>query len=223
MVVVVSFCIVSYLGQMANFENQRDSEYQRHAREVSTLIKDSSKNLRQIVETIPFLENMSSALREDNGENVKLVFDQHWPLLQFHNKVEFVRFYSTSGQLTASWGIYESSTCEFDAVSGCEEDALTSWVDTANQIEQPLSPILCKDRCEQLIIAPILVHGEKTGVVAMGVSLADAFLKFKSISDADIGLFVKPQEDFSNDSNTLMPDWGVRIIALTNRKINLEA
>ena len=89
LVVVVSFCIVSYLGQMANFEKQRDSEYQRHAREVSTLIKDSSKNLRQIAETIPFLESMSAALRVNNGENVKLVFDQHWPLLQFHNKVEF--------------------------------------------------------------------------------------------------------------------------------------
>lgn len=222
LVVVISFCIVSYLGQMTNFESQRDSEYQRHAREVSTLIKDSSKSLHQIVETIPILEGMGAALRVNNGKNIKLIFDQHWPLLQFHNGVEFVRFYSTSGRLIASWGVYESSTCEHDAMLGCEEDAMNSWVDTVNQTEQPLNPILCKDRCEQLIIAPLLVQGEKAGVVAMGVSLADAILKFKSISDADIGLLVKPQEDFSNNDNTLMPDWGVRIIALTNRQINLE-
>ena len=222
LVVIVSFCIISYLDQMSSFENNQDRVYQRHEREVALLIKNSSQSLRQIVQMIPFLDSMSAALRMNNGENVKLVFDQHWPLLQFHNGVEFVRFYSKSSQLIASWGVTESGVCEHNTILDCEEDVMHSWVNNVNQSELPFSSILCKDHCMQLIIAPLLVEGKSIGVVAMGASLADVVLRFRNMSAADIGLFIVTEAASSNYDDTLMNDWGVRVVALTNKKANLE-
>ena len=43
--VVMMFCFISYLGLMANFDNQRDVEYRRYSREINSLIKNTSQNL----------------------------------------------------------------------------------------------------------------------------------------------------------------------------------
>ncbi len=220
-VMVVSFCTVSYLGQMANFENMQDTEYQRHVREVNALIKNSSQNLHQIVETIPFLEGMAAAMREDNGENISHVFDRHWSLLQFNNGVEFVHFYNKSNQRIASWNIHEPVLCGQNARFDCANDAILRWVNHVNQYEKPASPLFCVESCKQLIIAPLLVEGEKVGVVAMGVSLADTFLRFKSITETDIGLFIKHHKSFNNQNDTVMSAWDIRVTALTNKKKNI--
>ncbi|MDH5553391.1 MAG: GGDEF domain-containing protein, partial [Nitrosomonas sp.] len=71
--VVLLFCTISYLGLMENFDNQRNAEYQRYEREVDTLIKSSSQELRQIAEMIPFLEDMSKVLHKGDKERINTV------------------------------------------------------------------------------------------------------------------------------------------------------
>ena len=104
--VVLLFCTISYLGLMDNFKNQRNAEYQRYEREVDTLIKSSSQDLRQVAEMIPFLEDMSKALHKGDKDRINAVFDQHWSLLQFHNGIELVRFYNRSN---FNWIFYIST------------------------------------------------------------------------------------------------------------------
>lgn len=212
--VVLLFCTVSYLGLMANFDGQRDAEHQRNAREVDTLIKNSSQGLRQVAEMIPFLDNMGVALSEGDAAKINSVFDRHWALLQFHNGVEFVRFYSRTNQLIASWetlrpALYDTET-------------MLTWVMNVNLQEEPISPLLCRKNCIQSIVAPLLVEGKNAGVVVIGISLADAFLGFKSVSGADVGLFINDQEDILAHDDSQVPEWNIRITALTNKKINLE-
>ncbi len=212
--VVLLFCTVSYLGLMDNFENQRNAEYQRYDREVDTLIKSSSQDLRQIAEMIPFLENMSKVLNKGDKESINAVFDQHWSLLQFHNGIELVQFYSRSNQLVADWEIFDSNLYN--------HEAMQNWVEEVNLKEQPISPLLCRISCIQFFVGPLLVESKNAGVVVIGISLADAFLRFKSVSGADVGLFVNEQDGDPNQSDMLIPNWGKRLTALTNKQKNLE-
>ena len=92
--VVMLFCFISYLSLMTNFDNQQDTDYMRYSLEINNLIKNTSQNLHQLAEIIPFLDGMKTALRMNDGEGIHKVFDQHWTLLQFHNGVEFVYFYN---------------------------------------------------------------------------------------------------------------------------------
>ncbi|MDP1558797.1 MAG: EAL domain-containing protein [Nitrosomonas sp.] len=213
--VVLLFCTVSYLGLMANFESQRDSEYQRYAREVDTLIKNSAKDLRRMAEMIPFLDDMGEVLLEGDTEKINSIFNRHWSLLQFHSGVEFVRFYNNTSHLIANWDISEPNEHK--------NETLLSWVQNVNLKEQPVSPLLCRKSCTQFIVAPLLVGGKNSGVVVIGISLADAFLGFKSVSGADVGLFIsEPDGGASRQDEALIAEWGVRITALTNKEKNLE-
>jgi len=212
--VVMLFCMVSYYGLMVNFENQREVEFQRYEREVDALIKNASRDLRQMAEMIPFLDGMNDALRHSDKEKINQVFDRHWALLQFHKGIELVRFYNQSNQTIAYWNVLSVDT----GVT----DIMHSWVQSVNIREQPISPILCRKNCMQFIVAPLLVGGENAGVVVIGISLADMLLGFNLVTNTDIGLFVKERSMAATSDGVLISDWGVHITALTNKKKNLE-
>ncbi|WP_242447349.1 bifunctional diguanylate cyclase/phosphodiesterase [Nitrosomonas supralitoralis] len=198
---------------MANFDSQRETEYRRYAREVNNLIINTSQNLYQLAEMIPFLDGMKEALLINDSENIDSVFDPHWTLLQFHNSVEFIHFYDPLNQLSASW---DSLATNID-----DNILLSTWVSQVNQSERPINPLLCQESCIQYIVAPLLVEGKKSGVVVMGISLADALLAFKRVSGADIGLLITEQDNLMQNDFAVL-HWNIHISALTNKAINLE-
>lgn len=211
--VVMLFCFVSYLGLMANFDNQREDNYRRYSREVNSLIQNTSQNLYQLAEMIPFLDGMKKPLLMNDEEAISNVFDSHWALLQFHNSVEFIHFYNPSNQLSASW---DSLATNID-----DSILLSNWVRQVNQSERPINPLLCRESCIQYIIAPLLVEGKKVGVVVMGISLADVFLAFKRLSGADMGLLIKEQDNLKQGDSDFW-HWDIYISALTSKERNLE-
>lgn len=210
--VVILFCFISYLSLMDNFDNQRRIEYKRYSKEINSLIKNTSKNLFNLAETIPFLDGMRSALLINDSNRISNVFDTHWALLQFHNNVEFVLFYNSFNQLNAGWDNLD--------VHITEKDLISTWVSQVNQSEKPFSPLLCKESCIQYIIAPLLIEGKKIGIVVMGISLADVMLAFKSITGADIGLLIKEPESAILQKDYDFLQWKVYAPALTNKERN---
>lgn len=213
--VVLLFCTVSYLSLMKNFEDLRDRQYNRYSREIDGLIKKTSRDLGQLAEMIPFLDKMSESLLTGDGKIISEVFDQHLALIQFHNGVEFIHFYNQSNHLTAHWEIVG------EHIQAKEE--MISWVSSVNELERPINPLVCEKSCMQFTIAPLLVDGQKVGVVAIGISLADALLAFKRMSGADIGLLLYNQEEDQEFPDALhISQWDTRIIALTNIERNYE-
>ncbi len=211
--VVMLFCFVSYLSLMANFDNQREDDYRRYFREVNSLIQNTTQNLYQLAEMVPFLDGMKKALLMNDEEIINNVFDAHWALLQFHNSVEFIYFYNPSNELSASW----------DSLATNIDDGilLSDWVRQVNQSERPINPLLCRESCIQYIVAPLLVAGKKAGVVVMGISLADVLLAFKRLSGADMGLLVKEPDSLQNGDSDFLR-WNIYISALTGKERNLE-
>ncbi|SFE60842.1 EAL domain-containing protein [Nitrosomonas sp. Nm166] len=210
--VVALFCFISYLGLMANFDNQRDTDYRRYSREIDNLINNTSQNLYQLAEIIPFLDSMKKVLLTNDGESIDRAFDQHWALLQLHNNVEFVYFYNQFNQFNAGWDNLESRLNE--------NGLLLEWVSQVNQSEQPINPLLCRESCIQFIVAPLLVEGRKVGAVVLGISLADVLLAFKRIFSADIGLLVEKQSHSPHQDDLDISPWDVQISALTNKDRN---
>lgn len=210
--VVTLFCFISYLSLMHNFNNQREVEYSRYTREISSLIKNTSKNLFNLAEMIPFLDGMKGALLINESGLIKKAFDAHWALLQFHNNVEFIYFYDSQNRFNASWDSLD--------IHVTDQSLILEWVSQVNQNELPINPLLCIDSCIQYIVAPLLVQGEKAGIVVMGISLADALLNFKSITDVDIGLLIKKHETVLPQNNIDLPQWNVHISALTDKDKN---
>lgn len=211
--VVMLFCFISYLSLMHNFNSQREIEYNRYRLEINSLIKNTSRNLSNLVEMIPFLGGMRSTLLIHDSEQIKHVFDAHWALLQFHNNVEFIRFYNSQSQFSASWDSMD--------IHIADEALIASWVRQVNQSELPIHPLLCTESCIQYIVAPLLVDGKKAGIVVMGVSLVDMLLSFKSITGADIGLLIKKQENAASGTDADLPQWNADISALTDKEKNL--
>ncbi|MCP5244993.1 MAG: EAL domain-containing protein [Burkholderiales bacterium] len=205
--VVLLFCFVSYLGLVANFNDQRNLEHNRFEREIESLIERLSRGLRQQAETIPFLDGMGEALLSDDNEKISKIFDQHWTLLHFHNGVEFVRFYNPSNELTADWGIIESSPHD--------NEIILEWVKQVNKNEIPINPLLCRRNCIQLTVAPLLIEGRTGGIAVIGVSLADALLAFRRISGAEIGLLL--YDSGSSANSYYIEPWKTFVAALTNK------
>ncbi len=210
--VVMMFCFISYLSLMANFDSQRDIDYKRYSREIDNLINNTSQNLYQLAEIIPFLDGMKKALLVNDGESISNAFDQHWALLQLHNGIEFIYFYNQSNHLNASWDNLGSSFYE--------QNLLLEWVSQVNRSERPINPLLCRESCVQLIVAPLLVEGRKVGAVVLGISLADVLLAFKRIFGADIGLLVNKTKQITQLDESDIPSWDVQISALTSREKN---
>lgn len=212
--IVGSFTAITYSSLIDNFEQQRDIQHHRYGSEVEGLIKQISQDLHQLADLVPFLEGMGDDLLANDGKNIAETFDQHWATLQLNKGIEVVRFYDKSNQLLASWGGYGSDIHV--------NNLIKDWVREANAREQPTSPLSCEKTCIQFAVAPLLVEGRSVGVVAIGAPLVDAILGFNDISGADIGLLIKDREDTPKNNDIRIPNWSVRINALTNRERNLS-
>ncbi len=217
LLVVTTFSVINYRSLIDNLEQQRETQYQRYAREIESLIGRSSENLHELVRIIPYLKGMETNLLTGNSEEIFATFDRYWTLFQIQNDVEDVRFYDSSELLLASWSNFDSNLYR--------DSLILDHVREVNLREQPATLMICVESCTQYIIEPLLINGSRVGVIAIGSSLVDVFLNFKRASGSDIGLFVK---QLGTSHNTLsesgvgmsIPGWNIHITALTNSKKN---
>ena len=210
--IVTAFTGITYRSLMKNFENQRLMQHERYTSEVEGLIKQTSQNLHQFAELIPFLEGMAGNLIAGNAEMLAQTFEPYWVPLQLNRGIEVVHFYNHANQLLAKWSSSEAFAQR--------NNLIRSWVREVNAQEKPSSPLSCDGSCMQFAVVPLLVEGQSVGVVVIGTPLVDAVVGFKNISGADIGLLVKDEGSGAKNNDIKIPNWGIRITILTNREKN---
>ena len=216
LLVVTTFSWLNYNSLIGTIEQQRRTQYQRHAREVENLIARSSQNMHQLIKIIPYLKGMEDSLLSKNADTLFENFDRYWTVFQIQNDIEDIRFYDADDLLLASWS-------NLDPSLGRDSLVLEN-VREVNQREQPAIPMICVDNCTQYTIEPLLINGTRAGVIAIGSSLIDVFLNFQRASGADIGLIVKHSDamlDLQSDSDMHIPEWDSHITALTSNQNNL--
>lgn len=220
LLVVTTFSMINYNSLIDSIDQQRETQYQRYAREIESLIGRNSESLHGLVRVIPYLKGMKASLQAANSQKILTTFERYWTLFQIQSDIEDIRFYSSSGSLLARWG-------NFDA-NAYRDNLILEHVREVNTREHPATLMICVESCTQYIIEPLLIDGVRTGAIVIGSSLVDVFLNFKRASDSDIGLFVgrtvnNTHNNILSDNNAFMgiPEWNVSITALTNSGKNL--
>ncbi|ADJ29536.1 bifunctional diguanylate cyclase/phosphodiesterase [Nitrosococcus watsonii] len=206
----VSLAGLAYLGLQRQFAQQREQVYFGHIKKIQGLIKNSYQRMEQLADIVPLLRGDNPEENSLAGE-IRSIFERHGHLLQMVWGVEVAVFYSSDNKLLVSWGQQIS------------EDHVWEWVQAANKRERPVTGLDCERRCIQYVAVPLLADNERAGVLLLGRSLADMVLSFRQISGDDIGIMTAVQLPFGSvaEPRQLMPEWDMRMVALTNAERNL--
>lgn len=219
LLVVITFSLINYNSLIDSIDQQRETQYQRYAREIESLIGRNSENLHGLVRIIPYLKGMKISLLADDSQKILTTFERYWTLFQIQSDIEDIRFYNATGALLAQWGNLDANKYR--------DSLILEHVQEVNAREQPATLMICVESCTQYIIEPLLIDGSRVGVVVIGSSLVDVFLNFKHTSGSDIGLFVghTPNDTHRSQPNNNLsmgiPEWNICITALTNSARNL--
>ncbi|MGR6034242.1 MAG: EAL domain-containing protein [Candidatus Nitrosoglobus sp.] len=201
---------LAYIGLQHQFTQQREQIYLAHQKQIRGLIENSYQRMEQLADIVPLLYGGND---EDASllNRIQFIFNRHGNLLQMVWGVEVASLYSADNELLISWE------------RRIDTNQVSAWVYAANKTEQPVTGLDCKSKCIQYVAVPLLANDERAGVLLLGRSLADVVVTFHEISGDDIGV-ITTNELYPGSGVELyqsLPEWDVRVAALTNVKRNL--
>lgn len=197
----------SYQNLLQQFEVQRSANYQRYNREMRSFLQQSREHLTRLAAMVPYLPGLRDGFVEGNAPTLQAAFDPQWPVLQVDWGLERVAFFDTAGQLLADW--------RTDTWGTPQTTDTPNWLDAPLQQERASSGLHCHIECQVFAAVPVLIDGEHAGAVLVIGSLTDALHFLRELSGHDVGLLIN-EPHHNADSDTMLPQWGVRIAALTN-------
>ncbi|RMH13667.1 MAG: PAS domain S-box protein, partial [Gammaproteobacteria bacterium] len=204
-IIVLLYSLSSYIALMKNLHDRQQVRNQNYARELAALLRSTAADLQQVAEMVPFLGGVESALHNRQMPHINQVLERYWTLMQIQNGIELLRIHDRRNDLVA---IKSAVGVRFP-----DDGVMKKWISDVNASEKPISPVICHDTCMQFVIAPLLIRGEKVGVIALGISLADVLLRFKQLTGDDIGLLVD-----KSDKGMRLPGWQSHVSGLTNKQ-----
>ncbi len=207
--IVVNFIVtwVTYNQIRAQFDQNRLQTQQTYEREFEGLVKNSFDRMRQLSYLIPLLKIHTSpgADSETFAPRLKQIIKQHISLLQIEFGLNSLYYFHNSEQPQVVWNAHQLP----DAVKDMLRKSLSS--------EQPQSLLECQEQCNLYTITPLLLENGETGILLLGVSLADLIVEFASISNADIGLITRvDQSNEAADESILLKAWNARLLAVSH-------
>ncbi|MFO1433182.1 MAG: EAL domain-containing protein [Candidatus Competibacteraceae bacterium] len=211
--VTMAISLRGYVNLNAQFDRYRQATHARYERDIRSLVEQSLNRLRELASMMPSLPKLQQGLASGNLADIQAAFDPQWPVLQLDLGVNVVAFYTTTGELLATW--------EAMAWNQGLNPQILEWVKQVNQTELPVTALNCDPTdCIQYAVVPILAEGHSVGALLIGNSLADVVRSFRQLSNNDIGLLVSNIEHLDSDPKRWLPAWNTQVIALTNPEQN---
>lgn len=213
--VTVTISLLNYANLNAQFDHYRQATHERYAREVKALLQQSLYRLRQLGSLIPALPGIAPSLASGDSATLIQAVDPQWPILQVDLSIDVLGFYDTASRLLADWRI--------TAWAEAHSAQTLAWVGEVNASERPISVLRCDPDCRQYAVVPLLVKGNHVGVVLVGSSVADLVLTASQISENDIGLLVRDDQQIGQiEPRRRVAEWRAGIAALTDAERNLD-
>ncbi|NOY62845.1 MAG: EAL domain-containing protein [Gammaproteobacteria bacterium] len=213
----VAISLLSYHSLSDQFEHERTVAQQRHAQQLSGLIKQSEQKLQQLGDMLPTFDGIKAALAKGDADLISNQLEKHWPTLHIDLGIDSVAFYGNGNQLIT----YKNTKRQTPI-----KQSLSELVKAANDRETPAALLNCNHGCLQYVAVPLLIDGKKVGVVTLGISLADLLLGFQQIANADIAIIntVAPQQGSPAEEpvDRAIPAWGRHVEALTHAEKTLR-
>ncbi len=156
------------------YDTQRKEAHERYEKTISLLLRQSSRLMQQIGETIPlFSEELNSSERD----KIITTLDNYWGTFQLTWGLETIQYYSHDFNILKAWG--KEQTLDADRLKGI---IVT---------EEPDSFVVCKPTCLQYVGIPVMGPNLESRTLVIGKTLADIILDFNMITHAQIGLLVR--------------------------------
>ncbi len=213
--VTVAISLRGYINLNTQFDHYRQMTHERYVRDVQALIEQALNRLRDLGEMMPSLPAMQQNLASANVASIQAAFEPQWPVLQLDLGIDVVAFYTTSGDLLASW--------EASAWKQGRSQQIMEWVRQVNSTEKPVTALNCNSAdCIKYAIVPILANGHSVGALLIGNSLADLVRSFHQLSGNDIGLLVSGAANPGDRQARWLSPWDTQVVALTNTGQNLR-
>ncbi|HYQ91629.1 MAG TPA: EAL domain-containing protein, partial [Candidatus Competibacteraceae bacterium] len=212
--VTMAISLRGYINLNTRFDRYRQAAHARYERDIQALVEQSLNRLRELGSMMPSLPKIQQGLASGNLADIQAAFQPQWPVLQLGLGINVVAFYTTSGDLLATW--------ETMAWNQGHNPQILQWVKQVNQAKLPVTAVNCDPAdCIQYAVVPILAEGHSVGALLIGNSLADVVRNFRQLSGNDIGLLVSSIEHPDGDPGRWLPSWKTQVIALTNPEQNL--
>ena len=213
-VVTGSIVTLNYIELREQFEQHRVESKNQDFRQIQGLLKQSSEQLQQWGTIIASMLSNIQVYADSDGKQMIAAFEHLAAILELDLGMESIMLISSGGHFLARHGLEPGSELRISLTQVSQQVMIT---------ESPTALLDCSESCLQYAIVPIL--GTNGITLVLGLSLADIVLNFQQISGTDLGLLVGQAEigSAANGHNERwLPQWGVKIAALSNFETNLE-
>ena len=176
-----------YQKSKTDFEEQLHIQQLNNINVLSDLISNSGQVMEQLVDSL--IQFKLGRGNINSNEELTRLIEKYWPNLQITWDLSNISFYQTGSETLFHLGTEKP-----------ELNLLNLKVLTT---ERPHHAIVCQTQCLIYAAVPVLIQGKLEGVISIGKSIADTFIFFENLTQADIGLW----------DNNIIP-------AITNEKNN---
>ncbi|WP_192036230.1 EAL domain-containing protein [Halomonas sp. YLGW01] len=209
----IIFTLVGRENLLRQFDDSRDVQLQRQAREIRQALSQSMDSLRQIaaLNASPTPE-LGVALKQADASTIADTFRYKWPTMQLEAGIDELMVLDVDGQPLAQWGDHQPD--DRLPVAKWGKDVVTS--------DMPFMALRCFTNCRQYVLVPMLVDGQSHGVILVSRSLADVTRQARKVSGSDIALLITGQEAREQPGRTRhIGAWHGWLAALTNQQETL--
>lgn len=181
--------------------------------QVNGLLSQQHQHLKRIATIAPALAFHHDIPTSPELDNFQRHWNETWSALQFDMGLEEAWFFDAGAQPLAHWS-------SDNAMLDLSEQWQTALQKSIRE-ETPLSFIACAPVCRMVALVPTLSHQKVSGVLAVGASLADTVLAFRTISNADIILLTDMPAHGRQSASQPWVKWGVRVEAASTPATSL--
>ncbi|WP_458527001.1 EAL domain-containing protein [Onishia taeanensis] len=207
------FTLVGRDNLLRQFDESRDAQLQRQAREVRQALNQSMDGLRQIaaLNASPTPE-LGKALKQADQAVITEAFRHQWPTMQLEAGIDELQVLDEAGQPLARWGTSQPH----------RQLPTSRWAKQVIASDTPMTALRCFANCRQYALVPMLVDGHSHGAILVSRSLADVTRQARNVSGSDIALLITGQYALEQlDETRSVSAWHGRLATLTNQNKTL--
>ncbi|WP_168012382.1 bifunctional diguanylate cyclase/phosphodiesterase [Halomonas salinarum] len=207
------FTMVGRDNLLRQFDESRNIQLQRQAREIRQALSQSTDSLRQLAAlNASFTPELGKALKQADQAVITDAFRHKWPTMQLEAGIDEFQVLDNTGRPLAQWGTSQPG----------HQLPITAWGNQVVASDTPLTTLRCLASCRQYALVPVLVDGQSVGAVLISRSLADVTRQARKVSGSDIALLITGQYTRQKQDGTRrVSAWNGRLATLTNQEETL--
>ncbi len=188
------------------FRAQRAAEVESYRRQIRGLFKGTSDRLVRLASVILSMGDLGDAIKSGDRKRLESVTGAA-ASLGYELEIQRIELF-LAGRRAGDERVWHWTQTE---VEDLPEPRLSQALAEVRRDEVPVTLLACQPLCLLHAFVPVLGATKDVGVMAVGQSIADLVIEFRTLTDSDLAIVVPAG---GNDSAHL-PAWGAVVPALT--------